>query len=254
MIKGLSETGAQRLVAARKERATSPSRLSPPALKTPPPASRLPPPASNGATAPFEDIARCAKLSRHDLECLAAAGALASLAGHRREAFWHVSGIEPMPPVLENTHFDEARVVLTAPTEGEDIVADYATLSLTLGRHPLALLREQFAARRVIPAAALATVPHGRVVTVAGLVLTRQRPASAGGVTFVTLEDETGQANLIVWERTGLAQRRALVESRLMEVRGELQREGQVIHVIAHRMTDRSALLGDLLAPSRDFR
>jgi error-prone DNA polymerase len=95
------------------------------------------------------------------------------------------------------------------------------------------------------------------VVTVAGLVLTRQRPASASGVTFVTLEDETGHVNLVVWERTGLAQRRALVESRLMEVRGELQREGQVTHVIAHRMTDRSALLAGLLAglrtESRDF-
>jgi error-prone DNA polymerase len=212
------------------------------------------------AAAPFadvQDLARRAKLDRGDLEALAAAGALAGLAGNRHLAFWGVAGAERELPLAPRSERGEALPLLPAPTEGEDIVADYRAVGLSLGRHPLALLREQFASRRVLTAAALAAVPHGRVVTVAGLVLTRQRPASASGVTFVTLEDETGHVNLVVWERTGLAQRRALVESRLMEVRGELQREGQVTHVIAHRMSDRSALLAGLLAglrtESRDF-
>jgi error-prone DNA polymerase len=209
------------------------------------------------AEAPFtdvQDLARRAALDRGDLEALAAAGALAALTGHRHLAFWGVAGAERELPLAPRSERGEAQPLLPAPTEGEDIVADYRAVGLSLGRHPLALLRQQFAVRRVRTAAELSAVPHGRVVTVAGLVLTRQRPASASGVTFVTLEDETGQVNLIVWERTGLAQRRALAESRLMEVRGELQRQGQVIHVIAHRMIDRSALLGDLMTASRDFR
>jgi error-prone DNA polymerase len=229
MVRSLSVEGAARVVAAR-------------------------------AAAPFadvQDLARRAVLDRGDLEALAAAGALAALTGNRHLAFWGVAGAERELPLAPRSERGEAQPLLPVPTEGEDIVADYRAVGLSLGRHPLALLREQFATRRVLTAAALAGVPHGRVVTVAGLVLTRQRPASASGVTFVTLEDETGQVNLVVWERTGLAQRRALVESRLMEVRGELQREGQVTHVIAHRMTDRSALLAELLAglrtASRDF-
>jgi DNA-directed DNA polymerase III PolC len=229
MVRSLSAEGAARVVAAR-------------------------------AAAPFadvQDLARRAVLDRGDLEALAAAGALAALTGNRHLAFWGVAGAERELPLAPRSERGEALPLLPVPTEGEDIVADYRAVGLSLGRHPLALLREQFATRRVLTAAALAAVPHGRVVTVAGLVLTRQRPASASGVTFVTLEDETGQVNLVVWERTGLAQRRALVESRLMEVRGELQREGQVTHVIAHRMTDRSALLAGLLAglrtESRDF-
>jgi DNA-directed DNA polymerase III PolC len=223
MVRSLSAEGAARVVAAR-------------------------------AAAPFtdvQDLARRAALDRGDLEALAAAGALAALTGNRHLAFWGVAGTERELPLAPRSARGEAQPLLPAPTEGEDIVADYRAVGLSLGRHPLALLRGQFTSRRVLTAAALAAVPHGRVVTVAGLVLTRQRPASASGVTFVTLEDETGHVNLVVWERTGLAQRRALVESRLMEVRGELQREGQVTHVIAHRMTDRSALLAELLAGLR---
>ncbi len=226
MVRSLSAAGAARIVAVR-------------------------------AAAPFadvQDLARRAALDRGDLEALAAAGALAALAGHRHLAFWGVAGTERELPLAPRSGRGEAVPLLPAPSEGEDIVADYRAVGLTLGRHPLALLRPRLSAERVLPAADLARLPHGRIVRVAGIVLTRQRPASAGGVTFVTLEDETGQVNLIVWERTGRAQRRALVESRLMEVRGELQRLDQVIHVIAHRMTDRSALLGDLMTASRDFR
>ena len=96
--------------------------------------------------------------------------------------------------------------------------------------------------------------PNGEWVSTAGLVITRQRPGSAGGVTFVTMEDETGYVNLIVWERVAEAQRAALLESRLLEVRGKIQREGEVLHVIAQRLTDLSPLLGELVFDSRDFR
>lgn len=115
------------------------------------------------------------------------------------------------------------------------------------------MLRERLAAGRVLSAAELAAAQHGDIVKTAGIVITRQRPGSASGVTFVTLEDETGHVNLIVWESVAQAQRRPLVESRLLEVEGELQREGLVTHVIARRLTDRSQLLGELLARSRDF-
>ena len=208
------------------------------------------------ADAPFsdvQDLARRAALDRGELEALAAAGALAPLSGNRHLSFWGVAGTERELPLAPRGDLAEPTPLLPPPTEGQDIVADYRAVGLTLGRHPLALLRERFDAEKLLPAAALLDLPHGRQVRVAGIVLTRQRPASASGVTFVTLEDETGQVNLIVWERVGLAQRRALLESRLMEVRGELQREGLVIHVIVQKMVDRSALLGELLTVSRDF-
>ena len=241
MVKGLSQAGAARIVAARKERT--------------PPASRLPPP-SNGAPAPFEDIddlARSARLDRRDLECLAAAGALASLAGHRREAFWHVTGIERLPPVLEDTRFDEAPVTLTAPSEGEDLVADYATLSLTLGRHPLALLRKRLTRMHLITAAELNRLPQGRIARTAGIVTCRQHPSTASGVTFVTIEDETGCVNVVVWRALAERQRRELLASRLMGIAGTIEREGEVVHLLAGRLFDHTPLLGRLVTRSRDF-
>jgi error-prone DNA polymerase len=209
------------------------------------------------ANAPFADIADLAEraaLDRRDLEALAAADALAGLAGHRHRAVWQVSGVERVLPLLPAATVPEEGIpLLRAPREGQDIVADYGSIGLTLHRHPLALLRERLARRGVIPAQALWDQPDGVLVTTAGLVITRQRPGSAGGVTFVTIEDETGYANLIVWERVASAQRAALLESRLLAVRGRLQREGDVLHVVARRLTDLSVLLGDLTVTSRNF-
>jgi error-prone DNA polymerase len=148
---------------------------------------------------------------------------------------------------------EEGRPLLAAPTEGEGIAADYASLGLTLGRHPLALLRERLAAAALLPASELLRAANGAAVRTAGIVLMRQRPATASGVTFLTLEDESGQVNVIVWERVGRAQRRALIESRLLEVHGELQQQDGVTHLIARRLIDRSPLLGELLTRSRDF-
>jgi error-prone DNA polymerase len=150
-------------------------------------------------------------------------------------------------------HSAEGQPLLPAPTEGERIVADYASVGLTLGRHPLALLRERLRKKQLLSANELQCVAHGKEVRTAGIVLMRQRPQTASGVTFLTLEDETGQVNIIVWERVGREQRRALLESRLLEVQGEWQQQDAVMHLIARRLIDRTALLGELLTHSRDF-
>jgi error-prone DNA polymerase len=226
MVKHLSQEGVERLLAAR----------------------------AAGAFADIADLAERAALDRRDLEALAAADALAALAGHRHRAVWQVSGVERALPLLPAaTAAQEGMPLLRAPREGQEIVADYFSTGLTLRRHPLALLRDALMKRGVIPNQELWELPDGRLVTAAGLVITRQRPGSASGVTFVTMEDETGYVNLIVWKRVADAQRAALLESRLLLVRGKLQREGDVLHVIAHRLTDLSALLGDLTVASRNF-
>ncbi|HEX3397704.1 MAG TPA: error-prone DNA polymerase [Steroidobacteraceae bacterium] len=200
------------------------------------------------------DMAERAALDRRDLEALAAADALTRLSGHRHRAAWQVTGVERTLPLLPAaTAVDEGIPLLRAPREGDDIVADYGSLGLTLRRHPLALLREKLKRRGVVPTQDLWEQPNGKLVITAGLVITRQRPGSAGGVTFVTMEDETGYVNLIVWNRVAIEQRAPLLESRLLEVHGKLQREGDVQHVIAQRLTNLSSMLGDLVVASRNF-
>jgi error-prone DNA polymerase len=229
LVKSLSQAGGARLIAARAAR----------------------------CFASVSDLAQRAGLERGDLEALAAAGALAALSGNRHLAFWEVSASErPLPlnfPSARRADLAEGRPLLSAPSEGEGIVADYAALGLTLGRHPLALLRARLQRLRLLPARELLRAAHGARVRTAGIVLMRQRPATASGVTFLTLEDESGQVNVIVWERVGRTQRRALIESRLLEVHGELQQQQGVTHLIAQQLIDRSALLGELLTRSRDF-
>jgi error-prone DNA polymerase len=229
LVKSLTEAGAARLIRAR-------------------------------AAQPFTSVADLAlrgALDRGDLEALAAAGAFAALSGNRHLAFWEVAGTERALPLgLTDTRgmaAQEGRPLLSAPTEGQGIVADYAALGLTLGRHPLALLRERLRAWALLSAGELQSAQHGARVRTAGIVLMRQRPATASGVTFLTLEDESGQVNVIVWERVGRAQRRALIGARLLEVHGEWQQQDGVSHLIARRLIDRSALLGSLLTRSRDF-
>jgi error-prone DNA polymerase len=148
----------------------------------------------------------------------------------------------------------EGTPLLLPPTEGQNIVADYRSAGLTLGRHPLALLREQLESSSIATSKDLRELPHGRDVRVAGIVTARQRPQSAGGVMFITLEDETGCVNLIVWERVWSNARRIANGSRLLEVQGELQKEGEVTHVVARRLVDRTPMLGSLVIQSRDFR
>lgn len=225
LVRGFGQTAASRLMAARAERPWT----------------------------DLQDLARRATLDRGELEALAAAGACKALTGHRHRAFWAVAGTERELP-LAPAALETAVPMLAAPSEGENLVADYRHLGLTLGRHPLALLRPLLAPRGVSSAAELAALDDGARVQVAGLVTMRQKPATASGVTFLTLEDESGYVNLIVWKDIGRAHRRTLFESRLLEVRGRLQREGSVTHVIVERMADRSALIGRLVTRSRDFR
>ena len=157
------------------------------------------------------------------------------------------------PTRLELSSLPSQSPRLAAPTEGEEIVADYATVGLTLRRHPLALLRERLRKQRIRSATELADARNGAHVKVAGIVTCRQRPATASGVIFVTLEDETGYMNLIVWNDLADRQRRELIGSRLLAVSGEVQRQGSVIHVLAKRLEDLSPLLGRLSTTSHDF-
>jgi error-prone DNA polymerase len=225
MISGFAERAAGRIVTARNEHAFG----------------------------SVEDLARRARLNRHDLKLLASAGALRSLSDHRRLAHWEVAGIERATPVLGDYPIDESLPQLAPPGEAEELVADYASLGLTLGRHPLALLRPRLARMRLATAAELRGYAHGRPARAAGIVVGRQRPDTASGVIFVTLEDETGSVNVIVWRDLADRQRRELLGSRLMEVYGTLEREGEVVHLIAQRLVDHSQLLGALETSSRDF-
>ena len=198
-------------------------------------------------------MAHRAQLDRRDLAALADGDALRSLAGHRHEAVWDVAGIERLPALLAGGEFDEARPILTSPTEGEDIVADYRRLGLTLRRHPLALLRQNLRERRLATADEVGRAPHGRHVRTAGIVIGRQRPDTASGVVFVTLEDETGATNVIVWRDLGDRQRRELLGARLLGVYGKVERVGTVVHVLAGRLVDLTPMLGSLPTRSRDF-
>ncbi|MBI3527547.1 MAG: error-prone DNA polymerase [Betaproteobacteria bacterium] len=225
MIKGLSESGAKRLIETRAPRQFE----------------------------SVEELLLAANLSRKDMNALAAAGSLESLAGHRRNAAWLVAGIEKRPPVLASAPIIESAIAFTAPTEAQDILADYASTGLTLRRHPLALLRPRLERHSFSTAEQLKNMPTNTPVRVAGLVTCRQHPGTAKGVIFVTLDDETGQINVVVWEKLSRKQRRPLLEARLLHVEGMLERAGEVIHVIAENLEDRSVLIGNLDIRSRDF-
>ena len=199
------------------------------------------------------DLARRAALDRGAIKALSRAGALKTLAGNRHQAGWAALAIEQPVDVIAEARIIEATPLLRRPSEGEDIIADYSSLGLTLGRHPLALLRRQLDRRHFITAEMLGRARHGESIRTVGLVIMRQRPGTATGVVFVTLEDETGIINLIVWSSLVETQRRELLNARLLGVIGEVQREGEVIHVIAKRLEDHTALLGRLATQSRDF-
>ena len=207
------------------------------------------------AARPFRDtadLARRSAVDKDDLAALAGAGALKVLSGHRREAAWAVAGTPVQRDLLLEAPVCEAAQTLPAPGEGADLVADYATLGLSLGRHPLLLLRGLLGQRRYVDAATLRGYDHNRPVRCAGIVTCRQRPGTAQ-VVFLTLEDETGLTNVIVHPRLAERQRREMLSARLLGVLGVVQREGEVIHLVAKRLVDHSVLLGQLATRSRDF-
>jgi len=230
-IGGLADAAAQRIVAARRE----------------------------AAYTTVEDLARRARLDAHDLQALAQADALQGLTGHRHQAAWAVAGIDTRPTaLLRETRVHEAPVALPAPAEADDMLADYRALGLTLRRHPLALLRGELARFKVQPAAVLRSYPNGRLARASGLVTHRQRPDTAKGTMFVTLEDDTGTVNAIVWPAVVESQRRPLLAAQLLTLFGRWQRQGEgddaIMHLVVMKAIDHSDLLQGLVARSRDFR
>lgn len=204
-----------------------------------------------------EDLALRAGLDTTELSALASADALASLSGHRRQQVWETSALHRAPELLRVASVHESPLVLPAASEGEEVRFDYAAVGLTLRSHPLSLLREQLSKLNLLTASQLRALPHGRLVRTCGLVTMRQSPGTAHGVTFVTLEDETGNVNVIVWKALKERQRSELLHARLLVVHGTWQRDvdsgGQVCHVVAGHLRDLTALLGDLPTSSRDF-
>lgn len=226
MIKGFREEDARRIEAAR----------------------------TRGAFIDVADLGERAQLDSRAQEQLADAGALRGLAGDRHRARWEVAGVQKQLGLFEGLPSQEEIVVaLPKPTVGENLLADYNSLGTTLGPHPLALLRGELRARRCRSSRELQAVEHGRPVSIAGLVTGRQRPGTASGVTFVTLEDEFGNVNVVVWRDLAERQRKVLVGSQLLKVDGRWEKEGEVRHLIAGRLSDLSELLDGINVRSRDF-
>jgi error-prone DNA polymerase len=198
------------------------------------------------------DLCLRARLDEKARNALAEAGALQSLAGHRHAARWAVAGIERQRPLLPGSP-DEDAILLPVPMAGEDVTADYRMTGLTLGEHPLSLLRERLRRQRVVDSRQLRGLPHGRGAFAAGIVTQRQRPATAKGTIFITLEDEHGMVNVVVWSHVALRDRKALLGARLMAVRGRWEQVDGVEHLIARRLEDFSHLLGEIQPGSRDF-
>jgi error-prone DNA polymerase len=190
------------------------------------------------------------------LERLAEADAFRSLGHDRRQALWQVKGLgEKQLPLFAAANAREAerepKVKLTPMTAGREVVEDYHSTQLTLRDHPLTFLRPELEQRGIIRCADLARVKSGRKVEVAGIILVRQKPGSAKGVLFITIEDETGIANGIIWPARFEAQRRVVLSSAMIGIKGMVQREGQVIHVIADRIEDLTPMLRTV--GERDF-
>ena len=229
MVSGLAQSAAQRIVAARQQ-------------------------------CPFtstQELALRCGLEAADLKALASADALHTLSGHRRQQVWDASALRPAPGLLKGVPIREDDLQLPAAEEGEEVVFDYAATGLTLRAHPVALLRGQLSKMKLLTAAQMRNYPSGKLVRACGLVTMRQQPQTAKGVVFVTLEDETGCVNVIVWQSLKERQRQELMRSRLMAVYGVWQRDddsgGEVRHVIAKRLVDLTQMLGALATSSRDF-
>jgi error-prone DNA polymerase len=204
-----------------------------------------------------QDLALRCTLNEADLKSLASADALLSLSGHRRQQVWDASALKPAPELLEGVPVHEPELAFSPAEEGEEVTFDYAALGLTLRSHPLLLLRAQLSKMKLLTALQMRDYPSGRLVRACGIVTMRQQPGTAKGVVFVTLEDETGSVNVIVWKAVKEQFREVLYRARLMAVYGIWQRDdvsgGEVRHVVAKRLVDLTPLLGELSTVSRDF-
>lgn len=208
------------------------------------------------AQTPFddpEDLARRAGLEQHEMQLLAGADALKSLSGHRRQQVWQASALRRPPKLLHDAAVDEDFLELPEALEGEEVVHDYQTVGLTLRSHPMLLLRPALSKRRLAKASDLDRLPNGRWVRYAGIVTVRQQPETAKGTVFISLEDETGNVQVIVWRSLKEQQRPEVLRARLLAVYGQWQRDGDVSNLIAHKLADLTPLLGSLATTSRDF-
>lgn len=199
------------------------------------------------------DLALRSDLKAEHLKVLASANALEALSGNRRQAMWTASGSAPDKGLLRSAEIEELPLQLDAPSEAENIVADYRHLGLTLGRHPLTFLRQRLHAMRFMTSEVLDLYDDGRLARGCGLVTVRQRPATASGVVFLTVEDETGNVNVIVWPSLVEQQRREVMGARLLGIYGQWQSASGVKHLIAKRLVDLTHLLGELDTRSRNF-
>lgn len=227
LIRGFRETDARRIEAARQLRSFTDT----------------------------EDLCLRARLDARAREKLADSGAIRGLAGHRHRARWAMAGIEPQLPLFADQPTNQqSPPPLPLPSVGEELLIDYATLGTTLGPHPLSLLRKQLKSRRCRSSRELGAVDHGRPISVAGLVIGRQRPQTASGVIFVTLEDEFGMINVVVWRDLAERQRRVLIQSQLLRVDGHFESSSGVRHIIAGRLSDLTPMLTGLDVRSRNFQ
>jgi error-prone DNA polymerase len=214
----------------------------------------------------FQSIAQLSRdthLSRADLSLLSSAGALNSLADNRRQAHWQALAIDNNALFLQPSDLqpEQDSANLQTPSETDNLYADYRHTGLSLGRHPMALLREQLPIfRQCKRHTDLATLGHRRFVRIAGLVTGKQRPGTASGVVFLTLEDETGNSNVVVWQAVQKNCRQALLKAQLLMVKGVIETDGAVVHVIAQELIDCSELLSrtdnqrQVKIQSRNFR
>ncbi|ACT96586.1 error-prone DNA polymerase [Dyadobacter fermentans] len=205
---------------------------------------------TNARTQPFTHIHQLleAGISHTALEKLADADAFRSIGFDRRQAFWEASALadRPMGLFAGQPSPREADVELPQMTLAEHVIHDYATTSLSLKQHPVSFVREQLDALGAVPSKALELIPDSRIVKVAGLVLVRQRPGTASGICFITVEDETGTANLVVFQNLFDTYRKEILRSKLLMVEGKVQKEGSVIHVVVSKCMNASGLLRQL--------
>ena len=214
----------------------------------------------------LDDVAGKAGLHRDEMTKLAAAGAFRYLTGNRYQAYWQVQGITPETGIFalaaerapESSNagspcLGEAAVDLPIPDEMDDLLADYASTGITLGRHPMAILRDLEPFRQCSRGSELASLRSGRPVQIAGLVTGRQRPGTASGVIFMTVEDETGNINVVIWQHLLERFRAPILQARLIRIKGLMERDGCVIHVIARQLEDMSSHLQGFRLKSRDF-
>jgi error-prone DNA polymerase len=228
MVKGLSADAAARITQARAQQAFT----------------------------NIADVKRRAQLDDGAIQALAAADAFVNLTGHRRESLWVALGTGLDADLFHapiDNKIEIAQAQLIAPTEAANVLADHITTGLSLRSHPVALLRAKFGKSARWDAQKIREARAGQLVHITGIVTCRQRPTTAHGTTFVTLEDETGYVNVIVWSRVAESQRKALVFSRLMQVSGVVEREQTVVHVVAGLLHDLTVLLGELTLASREF-